>query len=154
MSEDSSATEDLIHQAAQVARAAHAGQVDKLGVDYFEHVAAVADAVSDYGANYQIVALLHDSLEDCDDRSIVSPELLARTFGAAVAQAIDAITKRTGEDYERDYLQRVLANPIARVVKRADVAHNRSRLHHLAEDTRARLAAKYDRFDALAARSP
>lgn len=154
MPEDSAATEDLVQQAAHIARAAHAEQVDKLGVDYFEHVAAVADAVSDHGATYQIVALLHDSLEDCEDRSIVSLELLMQTFGGAVAQAIDAITKRAGEDYERDYLQRVLANPIARVVKQADVAHNRSRLHQLPVDTRARLAAKYDRFGALAARQP
>ena len=150
MTNDSADGEDLIKRAEDIARAAHAGQVDKLGVDYFQHVATVAEAVADQGPIYKIVGLLHDSLEDCEDRSIVSPKLLRQTFGEAVAQAIDAITKRVGEDYERDYVPRVLANPIARVVKQADVAHNRSRLHQLPEETRTRLIIKYDRFEVLA----
>ena len=141
--------EDLVKQAESIARAAHAGQVDKLGVDYFAHVAAVADAVSDFGALHQVVALLHDSLEDCDDRSIVSLDLVSDTFGEEVAAAVDALTKRQGEEYESEYLQRVLANPVALTVKRADVAHNRSRLHLLPNELRQRLTKKYDSVERL-----
>jgi len=134
----------LLTQARQIARAAHAGQVDKLGVDYFEHVRAVADAVAHLGTDHVITGLLHDTLEDCDDRTIVSPALLEARFGARIAHAVDAMTKRDGEDHERDYLPRILANPIARAVKRADVTHNLSRLHLLDPADQSRLRNKYD----------
>lgn len=142
-------TESHLAAAFRIAISAHADQVDKLGVPYIEHVKAVAQAVAPLGFEYQIVGLLHDSLEDCDDRSIVSMELLRNLFGPKVATAIDAITKRADENYEKNYLPRVMSNPIAAEVKRADVAHNRSRLHLLKPEVRKKLLDKYDRFDAL-----
>ncbi|MDR3157663.1 MAG: hypothetical protein LBU11_01355 [Zoogloeaceae bacterium] len=59
-----------IAEALQLAEAAHRGQFDKLGVDYIEHVKAVAHAVRHLGEKYEITGLLHDSLEDCEDRAI------------------------------------------------------------------------------------
>jgi hypothetical protein len=44
-------------------------------------------------------------------------------FSDAVGAAVDAMTKRDGEDY-MDYLARVKANEIAIVVKLADIKHN------------------------------
>lgn len=134
-------------QAELLAEAAHAGQVDKLGVPYIEHVRTVSKSVSHLGVRYQIVGLLHDSLEDCDDRSIVSPEILKERFGLEIAEAVDAITKRPGEDYETEYLPRVMSHPIASHVKRADVAHNQSRLHLLPTEKRERLEQKYNLFN-------
>lgn len=140
-------------QAEAMARAAHAGQVDKAGRPYMEHVLAVAAAVAHKGRDHHIVALLHDTLEDCEDRCIVSPALITAAFGARVAAAVDAMTKRDGEDYMTGYIARVLANPIATDIKRADLAHNLGRLHQLAPEQRARLEAKYAPVQqALAAR--
>ena len=56
-----------------------------------------------------------------------------------------AISKHPGEP-QADYLTRVMANPIALVVKRADIADNMSadRLGLLDRPTRERLQAKYE----------
>lgn len=135
---------DLIAKAERIARAAHAGQVDKLGVDYFNHVRSVADAVAHLGTEYEIVGLLHDSLEDCNDPKIVSLDLLNAEFGPPIAAAVDAMTKRAGEHYTQDYIPRLLANTIARAVKHADLAHNLSRITQLDPAQQNRLRAKYD----------
>ncbi|MBM7068980.1 HD domain-containing protein [Actibacterium sp. 188UL27-1] len=138
--------ESQIDRALHLARDAHRGQVDKLGVDYLKHVEAVAEAVRHLGEVYQITALLHDSIEDCDDRDVVSLKDIADLFGVAVADAVDCMTKRPDESYDDGYLPRVLRNEIARQVKLADVRHNRSRLHLLSDPaTRDRLQTKYDK---------
>jgi (p)ppGpp synthase/HD superfamily hydrolase len=98
------------------------------------------------GEQYEIVALLHDSLEDCEDRTLISFEIIAARFGQEIAEAVCAITHRPDEDYHESYLPRVMANPIASEVKRADVAHNHGRLHLLDAQTSARLRAKYEAF--------
>ena len=134
---------DLIAKADCLACAAHAGQVDKLGVPYIEHVRAVAQSVAHLGAEHVIVGLLHDSLEDCDDTTIVSRTILEAQFGPKVANAVDALTKRDGQEYATQYIAGVRADPLACTVKRADLAHNMGRLHLLPPDQRARLQEKY-----------
>ena len=133
-------------QAVKLAERAHAGQVDKLGKPYIEHVRTVAATVAHLGESYEVVGLLHDSLEDCDDRSLISMPILIEMFDLEIAAAVDAMTKRPGEDYESEYLSRVMANPIASEVKKADVAHNRSRLHLLPLEASLRLSKKYNLF--------
>lgn len=135
--------EHLREGALALAEAAHAGQVDKLGVPYIEHVRIVARNVAHLGPIYEIVALLHDSLEDCEDPAIISRDILTERFGAEIAEAVDAMTKRPGEAYEA-YLERVASNPVALEVKKADIAHNRSRLHRLDPKMRSRLTQKYN----------
>lgn len=134
---------DLVKQAEHLARRAHQGQRDKRGVDYMDHVLAVAAAMRGHGETHEIVALLHDAVEDCADREIVSFPIIEKLFGPGVRAAVDCMTKREGEAYE-DYLHRVAAHPVARAVKLADLAHNQSRLRLLenAED-RTRLEKKY-----------
>jgi len=139
-------TATLTEQALRLAMAAHKGQVDKLGVDYIEHVKAVASAVRHFGADYEITALLHDSIEDCQDRSLVSFMIIRNKFGNEIATAIDCITKRCGEDYEKGYLSRVRNNKIAKEVKKADVQHNLSRIDLLDDiEMKERLRAKYSK---------
>ena len=135
---------DRIALAERIACAAHEHQVDRAGVAYMEHVRSVARAVADRGEDYHIVGLLHDTVEDCDDPTIVSLPMIADKFGADIAAGVDAITKRDGEDYAKDYIPRLLANPLARVVKRADLAHNLGRLHQLPLDQQTKLRKKYE----------
>ncbi|WP_342078489.1 HD domain-containing protein [Yoonia sp. SS1-5] len=130
--------------ALALATKAHAGQTDKTGVDYMVHVRAVAAGVQDRALVYQITALLHDTVEDCDDPELVSLAIIGARFGDTVRDAVDAITKRKGERYKEEYLARVRANPVARAVKLADIAHNKSRLRNLQAADRERLSAKYD----------
>jgi hypothetical protein len=61
-----------------------------------------------------------------------------------VVAAVDALTRRDDEPAE-DYYRRVAADPVARVVKDADLADNADpdRLARLDTATRERLSAKY-----------
>ncbi|MEV3992953.1 HD domain-containing protein [Streptomyces sp. NPDC049837] len=132
-----------------LARKAHAGQTDKAGRPYAEHLQAVADGVRARGGSDEQIAAawLHDAVED--DK--LSEEWLR---GAGLPQAVKdmvlALSKRPGEDLAA-YTARVLAVPGARLVKEADLAHNADpdRLAVLDEATRARLTAKYARTRAL-----
>jgi hypothetical protein len=49
--------------------------------------------------------------------------LEAEGFSDRIITALDAVTKREGEDYE-DFARRAAANPIGRNVKLADLADN------------------------------
>lgn len=106
------------HIALQLAKQAHKGQKDKAGKDYIQHPIHVAEQMQT--DIEKTVAYLHDVVEDTD----VTLSLLQEMgFPGEVVDAVDAITKRSGEEYN-DYLQRVVGNPIARKVKIADMEHN------------------------------
>lgn len=128
-----------ISDACNLAYAAHKGQVDKAGRDYYAaHVCDVVRRV--HGQDEIAVAWLHDVLEDTD----VTEEQLRKTFPTDVVDAVVALTRRPGESYE-DYLRSLRMNPLALVVKLADIASNSSprRLKRLEPETRRRLARKY-----------
>lgn len=126
-------------EAEALARAAHAGQVDKVGRPYIEHPQRVAARVRG-DELLETVAWLHDVVEDTP----VTLRRVHEVFGPAVAGAVDALTRRAGEASE-SYYARVKSDPLALEVKRADLADNtdpaRSALLDPAE--RERLAAKY-----------
>lgn len=133
----------------RVAREAHAGQRDKAGRPYAEHLAAVAEGVrARGGSDDQIAAAwLHDAVED----DALSARWLA---GAALPQEVKdmvlAVSKRDGEDLPA-YTRRILATPGALLVKEADLAHNAdpARLAVLEPATRTRLAEKYAQVRSL-----
>lgn len=132
-------------RASEIAREAHAGQLDKVGKAYIGHPARVAKAVraEGYSDETEAVAWLHDVVEDT---AWTLDMLAAEGFSPAVIAAVDAISKRKGEKFE-GYYERVKANPMALVVKWHDVADNADpdRLAKVAPDTRERLRAKYER---------
>ena len=117
----------------------HAGQTDKAGQPYIGHVSRVAARVSD-DPDTETVAWLHDVVEDT---GFSLSDLLAQ-FAPHIVEAVDAITRRAGED-PADYYARVRGNELARAVKLADIADNSdpSRLSVLDEATRERLERKY-----------
>ncbi|WP_330457837.1 HD domain-containing protein [Streptomyces sp. NBC_00820] len=132
-----------------LARAAHAGQTDKAGRPYAEHLAAVAEGVRARGGDTgQIAAAwLHDAVEDdaLSERWLAEAALTPRTKAI-----VRAVTKRAGEAPEA-YARRILDTPGALLVKRADLAHNAdpARLAVLDEATRKRLTEKYARMRVL-----
>jgi hypothetical protein len=132
--------EQLAQRAEQVARAAHAGQVDKAGAPYAEHPARVAAAV---GADplAQAAAWLHDVVEDTPTSL---SDLRAAGFPEPVIAALDALTRRPDEAGDA-YYGRVAADPLALRVKRADIGDNSGseRLGRLDEPTQIRLRDKY-----------
>ena len=110
---------DLAARAETLARAAHAGQVDKAGAPYAAHPARVAAAVPG-DPLAEAAAWLHDVIEDT---GTTLADLRAEGFPEPVLAAVDALTRRADE--ERDaYYARVAADPLALRVKRADIADN------------------------------
>ncbi|MFJ3795203.1 HD domain-containing protein [Streptomyces sp. NPDC090088] len=138
-----------VPEVEEIARAAHAGQTDKAGRPYAEHLAAVAEGVRARGGDPEQVAAawLHDSVEDhaVTEEWLASAPLTPRTKAIVLA-----LTKREGEAPEA-YARRVLDTPGALLVKQADLAHNADpgRLAVLDAPTRDRLAEKYARMRGL-----
>ena len=143
---------EMVRLADSIADKAHEGQTDRNGWPYISHPRRVALGVrkiaselaislEELKAEAQIVALLHDTVEDTG----VSLAFLARHFSARIVDAIEALTRRPGESRE-SYLSRVRVNDLARLVKLADIADNTDpqRLALLEEPTRTCLMIKYE----------
>jgi (p)ppGpp synthase/HD superfamily hydrolase len=137
-----------LDDAVSLATRAHHGQVDKVGDDYIGHpmrvMSTVAGSAVAAGVDVEhamMAAVLHDVVEDT---GITVDDLLSLGYPAAVATAVDALTHRAGEPYQ-DYLARVAVDPVAVVVKTADMADNSdpARLARLAPADAERLAARY-----------
>lgn len=129
---------NIVEAAKDLATRAHAGQVDKAGRPYIEHVARVAAAVSD-DPEAEAVAWLHDVLEDC-------PAFANEFWGmpARVTKYVHYLTRVPGWP-TRNYYERISEHPIALRVKMADIADNadEARLELLPPDVASRLRRKY-----------
>lgn len=108
----------MIDIALAIAKKAHAGQVDKAGVDYIQHPLYVASQVKT--EQEKAVALLHDVIEDSD---VTVDDLLVSGLSNEVVTAVQILTKKKGQNYQ-EYLEKVKSNNLARVVKLADLKHN------------------------------
>lgn len=130
---------ELVERAKALAYRAHAGQVDKAGRPYIEHVARVAAAVSD-DPDAEAVAWLHDTVEDTET-TIAD---LYMDFPRSVALAVARLTSYDDET-PAHYYGHICRDAIAVRVKLADIADNadEARLALLDEKTAARLRRKY-----------
>lgn len=118
-----------INKALIVSRLAHTGQVYGDGQPYFEgHIEKVVQQVcADFDTESPIdaklvlqVAYLHDVLEDT---TLKAEELRELGFEPAVVEAVVALTRPEGVTY-LDYVKGLRSNPIAKVVKAADMKVN------------------------------
>jgi len=105
-----------------IACEAHDGQKDKGGWSYIHHPLHVMMRIKDSGGteDEMIVAVLHDVIEDS---YWTLANLRSEGLTEFQLQAIDALTKRSGEDYE-DYVGRIMNSPLAKKVKIKDIEHN------------------------------
>lgn len=107
-----------LEDALMLAVNAHRGQTDKAGAPYVLHVLRVMLQMPDLPS--MMAAVLHDVVEDTDH---TLADLRAAGYPEAVVSAVDALTRRPEESYEA-FVERAAAHPLARRVKRADVADN------------------------------
>ncbi|MFI0990350.1 HD domain-containing protein [Streptomyces exfoliatus] len=124
-----------------LAARAHAGQTDKIGVPYVEHVRAVAAGLAPLGPHLAMAGLLHDVIEDTD---WTAERLRAAGIPDRVVDIVEAVTNRPGTTYE-EKIRQITRDRDATLVKIADNAHNSraDRAAALPPDRRERLAAKY-----------
>lgn len=132
--------DDIVPRAKALAHRAHAGQVDKAGRPYIEHVARVAAAVSD-DPIAEAAAWLHDVIEDChpDFSHEVDSD-----FPYAINLIVGLLTHDPSVS-RAAYYSLIKTNKAALRVKLADIADNSSeeRLALLDDKTAARLRRKY-----------
>ncbi len=128
-----------VERAKELAHRAHAGQADKAGRPYIEHVARVAAAVAD-DPKAEAVAWLHDVVEDQPDFALE----VWYGFPASIGVAVDNLTRMPKESAER-YYSAVRCNALSLRVKLADIADNmdEARLALLDDKTADRLRRKY-----------
>ena len=132
-----------ILRAYKIACQLHAGQTDKAGRLYIEHLTRVMLTVQmDGGDRFQrIAALLHDSIED---EKTTAEELLALGVPSEAVVLVQTLAKRKDQSYE-DYLRGLSGSCRVLPVKMADLDDNSDpeRLELLPERQRMRLQAKY-----------
>ena len=107
-----------IERAIEIAAKAHAGVQDKQGKPYLLHPLRVMLGVEDGDA--QIVAVLHDVVEDCD---VTIDDIRKEGFSSAVVDALRLVTHQSDQPYS-EYVMTCKTNPIARQVKLSDLRDN------------------------------
>ena len=148
--------------ARKIATRVHATQVDKLGNAYIDHPRRVAENAVAFAkaANLtdaetvlvEVAAWLHDVIEDSLEATgsqVTADDLITEGISTDAIQLVTLLSKSqdikvTDPDLER-YYAAIAANPLARLVKLADITDNTQpwRVAGLDADARDRLVSKY-----------
>lgn len=99
---------------------------DKSGKPYILHCLWVMDRVRHLGNDYMMAAVMHDLIEDTDERSEINwtLDLLEdEGFPYEVVKALLYLTHDFDVDY-MEYIHTLAENDIARAVKLRDLEHN------------------------------
>jgi len=107
-----------LERAIKLAAETHEGHKDKGGAPYILHAIRVMLEMNDDES--RMAAILHDTVED---GGVCFTDLHLAGFPDSVVRAVDALTHRDGETYEM-YIERASKDPIAAVVKLADLRDN------------------------------
>ena len=137
---------EQLSTALVIATNKHAGQYDKGGKPYVLHPLKVMALLDPEYANeelYQVIALLHDVVEDTNT---TYEELRNAGISERAIDAIKVLTKVPGQTFE-EYKKGVLNSKDAMIVKKADLLHNTDirRLKGVSEKDLERMA-KYQKF--------
>jgi len=108
----------LLGRAVAIAATAHQNQVDKANAPYILHPLRLM--LRGQTLLEQIVAVLHDVVEDSD---WTLDQLTAEGFPTEAIVALACLTRRADESYDQ-FIDRVLTNPLATQVKRYDLEDN------------------------------
>ena len=109
---------ELTKKALKLSFEAHKNQADKSGMPYVYHPFHLAEQMET--EETVIVALLHDVVEDTD---YTLDDIRAMGFSDSVVEALALMTHDKSVPY-MDYVAKIKSNPIAKVVKLADLKHN------------------------------
>lgn len=131
--------------AFKLAARLHAGQVDKAGRPYIEHLSRVFLRVVDAGGDrdQQIAALFHDSIED---KKATAESLAKEGVPTGAISLVVILTRQQGQSYQA-YLEQVRGFARAVLLKIADLEENLDpeRLAQLDKKEASSLASRYRR---------
>ena len=108
----------LTKKALRLCFDAHKEQTDKTGMPYVFHPFHLAEQMTDEIST--VCALLHDVVEDTD---YTFEDLSKMGYPSEVIDVLKLLTHDPEVPYF-DYVKAISANPIAKQVKLADLAHN------------------------------
>jgi len=137
-------TEEQYKKAIDFASKVHEGQVRDSGEPYITHPLNVSDLLLQYGYRdfvYHILAVLHDTIEDCKNRSATIAGIKAE-FGVQILELVQWLTNQKNPNLTRleqktvDRLRLAKAPKIAKVVKLADRLSNVQTMKAAWEDWR------------------
>ncbi len=141
---------EKIKKAFEYACSLHEGQFRLSGEPYISHPVSVAVIVAELGLDTDSIcaALLHDTVEDCADKT--SLETLTKMFGADIAMLVDGVTKNITmqiADKEEAHIENIrkmllAMNKDIRVIfiKLCDRLHNMRTLSAKKEDRQRAIA--------------
>ena len=141
---------EKIKQAFLYANEMHKGQFRLSGEAYVSHPVEVASIVAELGLDTDSIcaALLHDTVEDCSDKTNL--DILNKMFGSTVAMLVDGLTKimqMQVEDKEEAHIENIrkmllAMNKDIRVIfiKLCDRLHNMRTLSAKKEDRQRAIA--------------
>lgn len=108
-----------LERAIEIARQAHAGQVDKGGADYIGHPLRVMEMGRT--EEEKIVGVLHDVVEDSNWFFEMLEE---EGFTPDIIEALKCLTKVSEDENYDDFIARVMTNPLAVKIKLYDIEDN------------------------------
>ncbi len=117
--------------AVTIAFRAHEGLMREDGTHYIFHVLAVMYNVPNDNIDAKIVAALHDVLEESPDLT----DYIYTNFRPHIAEAVNKLTRNSITPYE-EYINGLKDNPLAKIVKIADLRHNSDTLYHIKDPMR------------------
>ncbi|WP_310593298.1 bifunctional (p)ppGpp synthetase/guanosine-3',5'-bis(diphosphate) 3'-pyrophosphohydrolase [Corynebacterium sp. HS2168-gen11] len=138
---------ETLSRAYETAERLHEGVYRKSGEPYITHPLAVATIAAEIGMDTTtlIAALLHDTVEDCEDYTL---ERLTEEFGQEVARLVDGVTKLDkvvlGAAAEAETIRKMIIamahDPRVLVIKVADRLHNMRTMRFLPPEKQAKKA--------------
>lgn len=124
--EDSITSLDLYSRALKFASFIHRNQNRKYSnAKYITHPISVSMILSQWGYNneYQSIGLLHDTIEDASNQSVVE-KAIKKYFGNSIYKIIKLLSHDKSIDYNSYLLKLARANKIAFIIKMADMWSN------------------------------
>ncbi|MBJ8109018.1 HD domain-containing protein [Bacillus cereus group sp. TH204-1LC] len=122
------------------------------GTDYYNHCVDVAQDLFNHGyrdENLLSAGLLHDIVEDVDG---ITLRMIEDKFNPRVAKLVDLVTKEKSVNYKEGellkvlYLEPILRDPDASLLKTADRKHNFSTLRDAIPEKKIRQAIETEKF--------
>lgn len=120
----------------------HKGQKRLDGSDYIYHPLSVMMQLQHESYECQIVAILHDTLED----TTISKQMIKEIFGIDILSKIIMLTKQESTDYEQ-YISDIkyYDDPCVTKVKIADLSHNLCTIDYIKDSPkRIKLKKRYE----------